>query len=210
MRDRVTKLFEELQPDAVITWGPSGWTGHPDHRLVSDIVTEVFQSRKWQRPAQLYYPAVPTGKVRRQQSDSLATVDESFLTVRVPVSTGGLREVESRLAVSPQPVHAGADGAALSSRSSPRRPASRISSRRSWGKGRRIRCCNVRLKPDPSGVCGSGFSLTRRPLRISSPARRAGSWRGLPRCDCRPPVFPGRSRQRSAARHRRRPRRLPP
>ena len=35
MRDRVTKLFEELQPDAVITWGPSGWTGHPDHRLVS-------------------------------------------------------------------------------------------------------------------------------------------------------------------------------
>ena len=37
LRDRVTKLFEELQPDAVITWGPSGWTGHPDHRLVSSI-----------------------------------------------------------------------------------------------------------------------------------------------------------------------------
>ena len=51
MRDRVTKLFEELQPDAVITWGPSGWTGHPDHRLVSDIVTEVFQSRTWSKPA---------------------------------------------------------------------------------------------------------------------------------------------------------------
>jgi len=27
MRARVTKLFEELQPDAVITWGPSGWPG---------------------------------------------------------------------------------------------------------------------------------------------------------------------------------------
>jgi LmbE family N-acetylglucosaminyl deacetylase len=86
MRDRVTKLFEELQPDAVITWGPSGWTGHPDHRLVSDIVTEVFQSRKWQRPAQLYYPAVPTSRVPPNNPIPLAPVDDSFLTVRVPVS----------------------------------------------------------------------------------------------------------------------------
>lgn len=86
LRDRVTKLFQELQPDAVITWGPSGWTGHPDHRLVSSIVTEVFQSRKWQRPAQLYYPAVPTGKVPANNPIPLATVDESFLSVRVPVS----------------------------------------------------------------------------------------------------------------------------
>ncbi|HKU14155.1 MAG TPA: PIG-L deacetylase family protein [Steroidobacteraceae bacterium] len=86
MRTRVTKLFEELQPDAVITWGPSGWTGHPDHRLVSDIVTEVFQSRAWSRPAQLYYPAVPTSKAAASSPIPLATVDESFLTVRVPVS----------------------------------------------------------------------------------------------------------------------------
>ena len=86
MRARVTKLFEELQPDAVITWGPSGWTGHPDHRLVSDIVTEVFQSRKWQRPAQLYYPAVPTSRVPPNNPIPLAPVEDSFLTVRVPVS----------------------------------------------------------------------------------------------------------------------------
>ncbi|HJY41303.1 MAG TPA: PIG-L deacetylase family protein [Steroidobacteraceae bacterium] len=86
MRARVTKLFEELQPDAVITWGPSGWTGHTDHRLVSDIVTEVFQSRKWQRPAQLYYPAVPTSRVPPNNPIPLAPVDDSFLTVRVPVS----------------------------------------------------------------------------------------------------------------------------
>src|SRR5918994_603326 len=32
------RLQEELQrlgPDALITWGPDGGTGHPDHRLVS-------------------------------------------------------------------------------------------------------------------------------------------------------------------------------
>jgi LmbE family N-acetylglucosaminyl deacetylase len=86
MRSRVTKLFEELKPDVVITWGPSGWTGHPDHRLVSDIVTEVFQSRKWDRPSQLYYPAVPTSRVPPNSPIPLAPVDDSFLTVRVPVS----------------------------------------------------------------------------------------------------------------------------
>ena len=86
LRTRVTKLFDELQPDAVITWGPSGWTGHPDHRLVSSVVTEVFQSRTWQHPAQLYYPAVPTGKVPANNPIPLATVDERFLTVKVPVA----------------------------------------------------------------------------------------------------------------------------
>jgi LmbE family N-acetylglucosaminyl deacetylase len=86
LRTRVTKLFEELQPDAVITWGPSGWTGHPDHRLVSSVVTEVFQSRTWQKPSQLYYPAVPTGKVPANNPIPLATVDERFLTVKVPVA----------------------------------------------------------------------------------------------------------------------------
>jgi len=86
LRDRVTKLFEELQPDAVITWGPSGWTGHPDHRLVGDIVTEVFQSRKWQRPAQLYYPALKTPPEGAGKAGDSATVDESFLTVRIPVT----------------------------------------------------------------------------------------------------------------------------
>lgn len=86
LRARVTQLFEELQPDAVITWGPSGWTGHPDHRLVSSVVTEVFQGRAWQKPAQLYYPAVPTGKVPANNPIPLATVDESFLTVKIPVT----------------------------------------------------------------------------------------------------------------------------
>ena len=87
LRDEVTKLFDRLEPDAVITWGPSGWTGHPDHRLVSSVVTEVFQSRTWVRPAQLYYPAVPTGKVPANNPIPLATVDERFLAVKVPVTS---------------------------------------------------------------------------------------------------------------------------
>lgn len=90
LRDRVRKLFEELQPDAVITWGPSGWTGHPDHRVVSAVVTEVFQSRHWERPSQLYYPGLPIGAV--PPSDPFPTVDERFLSHRIPI---GARDIET-------------------------------------------------------------------------------------------------------------------
>lgn len=84
LRDRIRKLFEDLQPDAVITWGPSGWTGHPDHRIVGAVVTEVFQSRHWERPSQLYYPGVPIGAV--PPSNPFPTVDQRFLSIRVPIS----------------------------------------------------------------------------------------------------------------------------
>ncbi len=84
LRERVRKLFEELQPDAVITWGPSGWTGHPDHRIVSAVVTEVFQSQPWARPSRLYYPGLPNGAA--PPSSPVPTVDERFLSTRVALS----------------------------------------------------------------------------------------------------------------------------
>jgi LmbE family N-acetylglucosaminyl deacetylase len=84
LRERVRKLFEDLQPDAVITWGPSGWTGHPDHRVVSAVVTEIFQRQAWRRPAQLYYPALPTGSV--PPSHPISSVDQRFLSTRISIS----------------------------------------------------------------------------------------------------------------------------
>jgi LmbE family N-acetylglucosaminyl deacetylase len=86
LRDRVRRLFDELQPDAVITWPASGWSGHPDHRIVSAVVTEVFQSRRWTRPTQLYYPAVPTGRVPESHPFAAATMDPRFLRVEISVS----------------------------------------------------------------------------------------------------------------------------
>src|SRR5437868_9031723 len=34
--DNVQKLIGELHPQVIVTWGPDGGYGHPDHRLVSD------------------------------------------------------------------------------------------------------------------------------------------------------------------------------
>jgi len=86
MRDKVKELFTTLKPDLVITWGASGWTGHHDHRLVSTIVTEVFQSQRWEKPAQLFYAAIPTGNLPANSPMQLATVDSSFLSVKVPIA----------------------------------------------------------------------------------------------------------------------------
>jgi LmbE family N-acetylglucosaminyl deacetylase len=86
LRDNVTRLFTTLQPDVILTWNASGWTGHPDHRLVGSIVTEVFASQAWEKPALLYYAAIPTGSLPPGAPVQLATVDPRYLTVRIAVS----------------------------------------------------------------------------------------------------------------------------
>lgn len=40
--DGVSRLLDEVQPDTIVTFGPDGMTGHPDHRTVSRWVTEAW------------------------------------------------------------------------------------------------------------------------------------------------------------------------
>ena len=86
MREKVNELFITLKPDVVITWGASGWTGHHDHRLVSTVVTEVFQSQRWKKPTQLFYSAIPTGNL---------PVDSSFLTVKIPIADADFEKAKA-------------------------------------------------------------------------------------------------------------------
>jgi len=85
LRLQVRKLFDEIRPDAVITWGPSGWSGHHDHRLVGAVVTEIFESQQWDKPKQLFYPAIPTGKIP-VGAKGYATTDSTYLNVRIGAS----------------------------------------------------------------------------------------------------------------------------
>jgi LmbE family N-acetylglucosaminyl deacetylase len=41
---RVSALLAEVQPDTVLTFGPDGMTGHPDHQAVSRWATEAFRT----------------------------------------------------------------------------------------------------------------------------------------------------------------------
>jgi LmbE family N-acetylglucosaminyl deacetylase len=50
---RLVVLVEELRPDTVLTFGPDGFTGHPDHRAVSGWVTQAVR-RSATRPEVLH------------------------------------------------------------------------------------------------------------------------------------------------------------
>lgn len=39
---RIARVIEEVRPDSVLTFGPDGMTGHPDHRVVSLWATVAF------------------------------------------------------------------------------------------------------------------------------------------------------------------------
>ena len=56
---RVQGELQRLRPDAVITWGPDGATGHPDHRIVSSIVTQLVRAGAPGAPERLFYVSLP-------------------------------------------------------------------------------------------------------------------------------------------------------
>jgi N-acetylglucosamine malate deacetylase 2 len=58
IRSQVANLIREIQPQVVITFGPDGISGHPDHIAIHEIVTQAFD--QVQPVACLYYIA-PSG-----------------------------------------------------------------------------------------------------------------------------------------------------
>jgi len=91
--DRIEELFAKYQPDVVITWGQDGGYGHPDHRMVSDLVTEVFQRVASDKIRQLLYvgwlkedlDSAPELKTEKGNwfRDNLKTTQKRFLTYRI-------------------------------------------------------------------------------------------------------------------------------
>jgi LmbE family N-acetylglucosaminyl deacetylase len=43
-RDTVGGIIDEVRPDTILTFGPDGLTGHPDHRAVSAWTTAAWQA----------------------------------------------------------------------------------------------------------------------------------------------------------------------
>jgi LmbE family N-acetylglucosaminyl deacetylase len=80
----VRRLFVELRPDVVITWGPEGLYGHPDHRLVGAVVTEVFQSSA-AGPKALFYPGIPARRLEQAPAPNQMSVLLSSIVGRISI-----------------------------------------------------------------------------------------------------------------------------
>jgi LmbE family N-acetylglucosaminyl deacetylase len=55
---RIAAIMEEVEPDAVLTFGPEGMTGHPDHKAISRWAERAFHATA--RPGARLYHAVYT------------------------------------------------------------------------------------------------------------------------------------------------------
>lgn len=92
LRTEVASIIARIQPAAIITFGPEGGTGHPDHRLVGNVVTQVFQSDSLHRTIDLLYASLPTERLRTAppSTPGVNGVTEDLLTVRVPFESQDL------------------------------------------------------------------------------------------------------------------------
>ena len=61
---RVHEELQRLRPDVLITWGPDGGYGHPDHRLVSSVVTQLVRAGAPGVPQRLFYASLPAEGIR--------------------------------------------------------------------------------------------------------------------------------------------------
>lgn len=61
---RVHEELQRLRPDVLITWGPDGGYGHPDHRIVSSIVTQLARAGAPGVPQRVFYASLPSEGIR--------------------------------------------------------------------------------------------------------------------------------------------------
>jgi LmbE family N-acetylglucosaminyl deacetylase len=54
-RDQLKETILDIKPDLIITYGPDGEYGHPEHIIVSGLVTELLLREKWVDTYPLYY-----------------------------------------------------------------------------------------------------------------------------------------------------------
>lgn len=59
LKEKIKSLIYTVDPDVIITWGPEGGYGHPDHRMVGAMVSEIFQEGCENCPDQLLFPGFP-------------------------------------------------------------------------------------------------------------------------------------------------------
>lgn len=86
LRSALVAIIDSIKPAAIITFGPEGGTGHPDHRLVGNVMTQIVQSDARHANVDLLYASLPTERLATapRANPTVNGMAEALLTVRVP------------------------------------------------------------------------------------------------------------------------------
>ncbi|MEO8562458.1 MAG: PIG-L family deacetylase [bacterium] len=86
LRSAVAAIIDSVKPAAILTFGPEGGTGHPDHRLVGDVVSQIVQGDAKYAKIDLLYASLPSERLRTAPpaQPTVNGMTEGLLTVRVP------------------------------------------------------------------------------------------------------------------------------
>ncbi|TXG76497.1 PIG-L family deacetylase [Candidatus Dojkabacteria bacterium] len=65
LEEKITEILEQFSPDEIYTFGPDGYTNHPDHKAISLAATNAF--RKYSRHAicSLFYTVNPESNLEK-------------------------------------------------------------------------------------------------------------------------------------------------
>ncbi len=88
---KTLKVMEKVQPEAVITFGPDGISGHSDHIAIGKAATAAFQkaSKDGSRLQKLYYVAIPQrvfADVDQEQVGDVITRPDDEITTEIDIS----------------------------------------------------------------------------------------------------------------------------
>jgi LmbE family N-acetylglucosaminyl deacetylase len=89
MKEMLRAKIREIQPGVILTFGPDGDTGHSDHRMISNMVTEVVLNEGLLEQLDLYYLAwtkKESEKFKQVMGFGLNTIDSKYINATIDFS----------------------------------------------------------------------------------------------------------------------------
>ncbi|MFH1032145.1 MAG: PIG-L deacetylase family protein [Chloroflexota bacterium] len=85
--NKIFRLMKTLQPGVVITFGPDGITGHPDHIAIGMAATAAFQKlvAADKEAGKLYYVTIPESSAEVNDFSGITTRPDSEVTTEIDI-----------------------------------------------------------------------------------------------------------------------------
>jgi LmbE family N-acetylglucosaminyl deacetylase len=98
----IAQELQRLRPDVIVTWGPEGGPGHPDHRMIHSIVTQLQRAGAPGVPDRIFHMYLPAEAMRVMRPDRgtppFLVPNARYATVRVSFTEEDLQNGKRSMA----------------------------------------------------------------------------------------------------------------